>query len=231
MIKVMEGWMTNRDPFTRQRIVPEGFENVPEVMARRYGEFMVGRLLTPVGHLVGTMREGAPIEEALSRKIDLFRGMGIREVNLKAEEARDMIRIARDTAAIISRSVWKLENEYITGDAEPEEFFFGETARRVQEDAMSENVFVTPLDVLEVLMNPRVRTDRLRTLMRREKDPNVKRELLREYNQLLEMRSWDYIHATPRAARMRIFERIMEAQHYRTSDDVFDYTGTPREGR
>jgi hypothetical protein len=229
MIKVMEGWLTNRDPFTGQRIVPEGYEKIPEVRARKYGEFMVGQLLTPVGNLIGARKEGSPIDEVLSRKISLFRGMGLREVNLAAEEARDTIRIVRDTEAILARASWKLEQEYIKGDMEPAEFFFSGTATRIQSDALAEGVFVTPLDILEMLTSPTVRIDRLEVLKKREKDKAKYREYLLEQNELLKMRAWDHAFGSPRAIRIKVIERILEAQPHRTADDVFDYTGTPRQ--
>jgi len=210
-----------QDPFTKQPIVPEGYENIPEVRARRYGEFMVGQLLTPVGNMIGARREGSPIDEVLSRKISLFRGMGLREVNLAAEEARDTIRIVRDTEAILARASWKLEQEYIKGDMEPDEFFFSDTATRIQKDALAEGVFVTPVDVLEMLTSE--------VLKKRERDKAKYSELLREQNELLKMRAWDHAFGSPRAIRIKVLERIMEAQPHRTADDVFDYTGTPRQ--
>lgn len=230
MVKIMQAFKSGKHPFTGRPIVPPEFDNVPEAQLRYWGEFLAGQMLTPVGHLIGTMREGAPIREALQRKVSLFKGMGIREVNLKAEEARDRMRIVKDTEAWLRRAEYRLDEAYIKGDMEPEEFYGSEEARQIQEDALLMGVFVTPADVLELLTDPSVRIKRLQVLERRATDKEEKKAYRREWNQLLQMVSWRSLKGSPRSIRMKALERIMKAQSSRSAEDVFDYTGLPKPG-
>ncbi len=226
MVKIMEGMLTNKDPFTGRTIVPEDMRGVPEAEMRYRGEFMVSQLLTPVGRFIGTMRAGDHWSEALKQKVSLFRGMGIREVNLKAEEARDRIAIARDSEAIINRADYKLEEEYIHSDTELDEwdFFNSDVAKRIQQEALDENVFVTPQDVLDILIKPQVRIKRLEVLKKRARTNEEKKAYLLEQNQLRTMHSLKVVAETATAARLRTVEKILQAQPVRSKGDVFDYS-------
>lgn len=137
VIKVFDGLLSNRDPFTKRRIVPSGVEGSAQEKQLQI-EYALEQLFTPYGAYIRSARQrepGEPLLRALTRgPFDVKRAFGIREVDLeRAEMGAQYGRI--DTAeAVYKTKINHLVEAYITSQVSGDNSIIMETAKRMNEN-------------------------------------------------------------------------------------------------
>lgn len=182
VIKVFDGLLSNHDPFTKRRVVPEHLKGTPQG-TKLQTEYALEQFFTPYGAYIRASRQrepGEPFLRALTRgPFDIKRALGIREVDLERAEMGAQYERFSDAGEVFRTKMGYLEEAFITGQVSGDMSIFQETVKSMNadypDDPLWNSVKIRPRDVLQRAKSPRVQREILiRKLQTAKTDAEIK---------------------------------------------------------
>lgn len=221
MIQIMQGLISNKDPWTQRQIVPGELENLPDRHKMKYYvPFIADKLFTPFGQymrgldrselsLVEQLTSPAPavVRPLLTGPLDVGRGLGFYIVDLARQEAREMMNLSSQAKAKRAMYMTRMENAFLDSGLNPAEFIASEQAKRIFEEAALQDIVLDTRTALSRLISPRVTRSYLQEQLRKERDPEERKRLEQQIRGLDNFRAGDYFKRIPLGAKPEVIKR------------------------
>jgi hypothetical protein len=230
LAQIFTGMKTNRDPFTKQEIVPKELMGLPSHEKMRYWmPFAAEKLMVPFSQfmrsseaderLFGFITKPGDIVHAaekyvLDGPLDVPRGLGFRSIDLNQTEDRQFAAMMRDETSRWAKAIHGFEVKYLMDRRGVGEYMGSPEFAKLYKRSIEEGLTINPADVMKRLSSPRVQIERVQEMMERASG-DEKRQLQRKLDALLKLRRAQSAVRVPKAARMKLLKRLQEIRKRR----------------
>ena len=202
MIQMLQGILTNRDPFTRRTIIPQELKGT-WTEKKLWAKYVVEKLALPIAQYSrlerGTEPTTSPITDwLLHGPFDIKRALGFYVVDLTTEPVRVEIDKARLLRGLRGEYMYRIEQRIINDQP------FDDLLREAHE----KGIMLTPTDILNRYTNVRVRMERIKRMLRETTDPAKRKELEKQLIHLRGQRRRESIKQLPTSVRGRWFKEV-----------------------
>ena len=193
LIQYFEGVLSNRDPRTKQEVVPSELSNISENAKLRYRTtYFFEKMLAPFGQYLkeskGTKPESWGI---LTGPLDITRAFGFYTVNLTSTDARVEMDQNRKLRGDYDTYMYNIERRYVDGRDYSD----------IEKEAYANGITLPSRSIYDRLYSTRVQLDKVKEDMRNAKTPIERRRLEIEYDNLIKQRAEESIKQVPKGAR------------------------------
>ncbi len=192
MIQCMEGYMTNRDPRTRQEVVPSELERASDLVKFPYWtRYFIEKMATPFGQYLKDQRGTAVTNLLLSGPLDIQRALGFYWVNLSSADARVDMNETRKQRGDYDTYMFRVEQRYMEG----------RDFSDIEKEAAANGIRLNPKNIFDRFSSPRVQIEKVKAQLRQTKEPLERRRLEIELDALMKDRAAEYEKTLPKGAR------------------------------
>ena len=193
MIQFFEGILSNRDPRTKQEVVPSELSNISENAKLPYRtRYFFEKMFAPYGQYLKESKGIKPESWGiLTGPLDITRAFGFYTVNLTSADARIEMDANRKLRGDYDTYMYSIERRYVDGRDYSD----------IEKEAAANGINITARNIYNRVYSTRVQLDKIREDMRNAKDALTRRRLEIEYDNLIKQRAEESIKQVPRGAR------------------------------
>ena len=192
LIQFFEGVSSNRDPRTRQEVIPSELERSDNfIKAPYYIRYFVEKMATPFGQYLKDQKGTEHTNMLLSGPLDVQRALGFYWVNLQTADARVEMDQTRKQRGDYDTYMYRIEQRYLEG----------RDYLDIEKEAATQGIALNPKNIQNRLTSTRVQIDKIKSQLRQTTDSLARRRLEIELNGLIEQRSEEYKKTVPKGAR------------------------------
>ncbi len=192
MIQFFEGVTSNRDPRTRQEVVPSELERADETLKKKYQlRYLIEKIAVPFGQYLKDQRGTEHTNLLMSGPLDIQRALGFYWVNLQGADARVDMNETRKRRGEYDTYMYRIEQRYLEGRKFDD----------IEKEAANEGILLNVRSINDRLNSPRVQIDKVKSELRKTTEPNERRRLEIELDGLVEDRVREYEKTIPKGAR------------------------------